>query len=455
MPPIDRLQELELKLRELITKIDAKIINDSAKFQQIETNLALLKSVNEEEKLRENVEALESRVNQLKNRFTTPKAGGHFSAKNFLRLLLDYWTLIAFVFAVVIAGYVYWGYGVSYVESYKVISDTKKSAEYYKETGDSLMPRAEFGAAEDAYKTALEINPNYLEARQGLMKTQILKPMEGYNDYTPVVVEAKLNYLQRISPNDYLIPYFKGILQMKQDHKKEARTLFLESRSKNPEFVGNYDQLGHLDLFDGNFDLANQEFSEGLRRVPNHPLLLTSLGASNMLAGKVKEAISQLEEAAANSQRLETLLILGEAYRNIGRSSIATFNHEKALGLLKDPKLKEGANYGMVTLNYLPTKKRPDIVRSFEQASNYDQYKTLIYYALSIDYALQRKFSEANTTFDIAYKTDQTVNGEKAFGCYYVNRLEFLTDSQKLVPTVKTWFAGRHHELDPNNSCEL
>lgn len=47
----------------------------------------------------------------------------------------------------------------------------KTLSEFHRELGDKLMADTQWEAAEDAYLTALEIDPNNLEAAYGIVKT--------------------------------------------------------------------------------------------------------------------------------------------------------------------------------------------------------------------------------------------------------------------------------------------
>jgi tetratricopeptide (TPR) repeat protein len=454
-PLVTKLEELERELQKLKVKTDAQAVNDTAQFTKLGTELKSLKEIEESQKLGETLEALALQVKQLKERLPQPQRGLGSFLKSLPQSIQTNWTLLAFCAAVLIALFVNWRYEVGYFESYKNISDTKKSALYYKQIGDSLIPRAEFKAAEGFYKTALEINPNYIEARRGLMKTQVLTPVEGYNDYTPVVAEAKINYLEQISPGDYLVPYFRGILKVKQNDQTAARVLFNDSLNKEAKFIGSRMQLGYLDLFAGDINSATQNFDKALQQVPNHPLALNGLGTCYMLARNFNPAIARLEESIKISPRLETWLNLGEAYRNTGDFKTAAFKHERALEQLQDPKLNEDANDALGFFNYLPTKKRPDAFKIYQPVSNLTQYRTLIYYALSIDYALDQKFLEAERAFDEGFKTDQVIDGEKALGCFYLNRLDFLRDTIRSSGRVEGWFGKKRRQLDPKGSCDF
>ena len=435
----------------------------------METKLQTLADIEEERKLSDEVQKLDDRLSRLKARWA-PKQK-YRKLRKFGGWIKSNWTLLAFLFSVGSVVYVYGKYGISYFESFKTIADTKESAKRYNQTGDELLLSAEFKAADEAYQIAVAIDPSYVAAREGLMTTQILISIDSFSTYSPVAVEAKLRSLENVSqkeknvsPKGYLIPYIRGIIKIDQDRRNEARKLFEESLTKNREFVGNYIQLGYLALFDAEIDEARRNFKIVLDKLREHPLISYNLGLCDMLSLDFKSAIQNMERAkASSSDRLEILLSLGEAYRYAGDIDTAIFYHEAARTLLEDPKLKEGANYGRGTFNYLPessedflpASKDKDRRRSFEQAVTLNQYKALINYALSIDYALQGKFSDADKSFSQGYKADQTINGEKAFGCFYLNRSDFVIRRQNPSPVVSQWFSKRRSVLDRNRTCEL
>ena len=459
-PPNNQLQAITQELRELRdfkTTSDNQIRSHDARLLAMETQLRTLVDVDEEQKLREKVQELDNRLNELKDRLGSQRKGCIRRAGRWLwEFIKSNWTFLAFVVSVGSIGYVYYEYGISYFESFKTLANTKNSAKSYKETGDALLERAEFKAADEAYQSAVAIDPSYSEARQSLMRTQILNSLDSYSAYTPVPVEAKLTYLENASQDDYLIPYIRGVIQIDHDRKNEARELFIDSLKKNKEFVGNYIQLGYLDLFAANIDRAKANFSAALTKVPDHPLALYNLGLCHMLSLDFDSAIKTMERAASYSDRLEIFLSLGEAYRNIGRTDMAVFHHERARKLIEDPNLKVGANYGRGTFNFFPENRSDeDTPKIFVQALTINNYKALINYELSIDYALQRKFSDAKKSFVEGYKADETINGEKGFGCFYLNRSDFVIRRQNLSPVISRWFSKKRSVLDRNRTCAL
>ncbi len=450
-----QVQALSHELQSLKTTVNDQVRRSDVRLQTIETQLRTLVDVDEEQKLRERVDELDNRLTQLRARLAPEQKTIFGTLKNGLGWAKDNWTFLAFVVSIASIIYVYNKYGVSYFESYKNIANTKESAKRYKTTGDELLLHAEFKAADEAYQTAVAIDPSFIDAREGLMRTQILNSVGSFGTYTPVAVEAKLKSLEKVSPQDYLIPYIRGIIKIDQDSKDEARTLFEDSLKKNSKFVGNYIQLGYLDLFKGEFTNAKAKFKAALNEVPDHPVALYNSGLCDMLLLDFDSAITSME-VASGAEKLEIFLSLGEAYRNVGNIDMAVFHHEKARKLLDDPKLKEGGNYSRGTFNFFPNDdKDQHTPKIFEQAVTLNHYKALINYALSIDYALQGKFSEANKSFYEGYNADETINGEKAFECLYLNRSDFVTRRQKPEPSVFRWFSEKRTALDRNKSCEL
>ena len=177
-PLAHKLEEMSRDLQSLKAANDASIIRNDANFQTLESELQSLKKVYDTNKLAEDVEELESRLQQLKASLTTTPGLSRLTAKKLAQFLLAYWTLIAVGIGLITALFVYAQYGVGYFESYKKISDSKKSAEFYKQTGDSLIPRAEFRLQNRLHRT-LSIDPYYVDARKGLMRSQY-SSMEGY-----------------------------------------------------------------------------------------------------------------------------------------------------------------------------------------------------------------------------------------------------------------------------------
>src|SRR6266498_1047821 len=154
-PLRDQVQALNQELRGLRTKVEGKIGNHDTRLQTLETDLLALKNIDEEQGLRDSLQQLEHRLSQLKARLV-PQQKTFWARIGSLRTrvrdwIKSNWTFLAFVATAASVFYVYEHYGVSYFEAYQNTANAKQSAKNYKETGDALLARADFRAADEAW----------------------------------------------------------------------------------------------------------------------------------------------------------------------------------------------------------------------------------------------------------------------------------------------------------------
>lgn len=401
------------------------------------------------------VHAVEAEVLEIKSLFPPPRPFKRFllRLKKILDSVLKYWLPLALLLGL----FINWWYGVGFFDEIKDAADKKRAAQYYVNIGNALLMRAEFKAAEEAFVTALDIKENDLDAHHGRLRLQVLNPVKDRKTYTPEIVEAKLAYLgSEESPlkNDFLIPYYRGVMSKVEGKRGEARKSFNDSKALEDKFAGNYIQLGHLDVYDGNLKGAIANFEEALRKAKSQTLVLTYLGACQMASLDFDKAQTSLEEAEDRADRLETLLFLGELYRWKRDFVAAHIVHERALELTKDPAIQEGAHYDPCIFTFMP-ERRGDTTAAYvyNEAHDLGDFKSLIYYALSLDYALAKDMKRAQSAFDEAYKIDRTVGSGKRFRCLYKNRIGYIKEFSKVdAPTVR-WLEERLTQLDPGREC--
>ena len=338
---------------------------------------------------------------------------------------------------------------------------TRKMAENYRDIGNKLLVRAEFRAAEDAFKTSLDIYPNDLDARYGLMKAQMLKPEEGRKTYTPEVAEAKLNFLEDVFKSnstlaeDAFIPYFRGALLKDKNRWDQARNSFQLSQQRNRDFIGNYLQLGYMNIIDGKIDDAVGNFCEALAKAGDHPVALNNLGALYTVNLDFDQALELLKKARGISKRLETYIILGDVYRYKNDIESAIVQHEIAWDMLNDPKTEEGINYGVLTYNFMPESPTDTYTNSIAmQFYDLARHKVLVKYCLSLDYALKGNLKIAESAFQEGYAADPYINQAKEYGCWYLNQITYtLNNVTGLKGETRQWLEEKKKTLPTHQTC--
>lgn len=464
-----------------------------SRLERVEKEIQLLTTGEEEAELRAELADLTNKLQRLRSAYHNPTRQdiANFRVKRAYRYFVDHIGFFAFLVTLTVTFYVYWRYGVGYFEDYEKISNTKLSANYYLNTGQAFLVRADFPSAESAFKTALEINPYNIEARRGLILSQVLKPEAGHRAYIPEIVLAKLDYL-KTEPgfeNNPLLSYFRGRVAADQDDRANARKYFQDSidqissnRTANVEaqldnFIGNYIELGIINMYDGKIDEAITYLNNPAleRTKPKPTITLNHLVQCYMVKGRYAEAHKLLGELYGRPPRLETLLIAGDFFRYRYATDPIKYKEDlksartmdsRAATILgdgiwkgakgkdaeaaakpeepkesKESKLVAGVDYGQMHFVPLPFKKdAPGVITSVAYADHIDQYRALINYALSLDYALANDFDQADHYYNQALADDPF----KEYRCLFVYKTHFYRNYLPAAAQgLKDWFAAR------------
>lgn len=434
------------------------------RLRQIESDIEIIKNEEAEAELRAKLEDLTGRIQALRSAYSSPSRQDifNFRVKRGFRYFVNNIGFFAFLATVAIASYVYFEYGVGYFESYENISVTKRSANYYLRTGNVFINRAEFNAAEEAFKTALEINPYNIDARRGLLKAQVLKSEVGARSFMPEIVNAKLNYLQTEEGfrNDPLLLYFQGRVFKETGDRKQAREYFQKSLDQqmalkqDSGFLGNYIELGKLDMYDGEIDYALTRFNTPALINAKQTTVIYHRSECYLASYMYEEVKSQLEPLYFSSPRLETFLILGDAYRQEYASNpteysdnieFATTMDKQAEEMLKRTDLRDGVDYAPLIVLSVPPPSAHRKVKLFQDIAEVEQYRALTNYALSLDYAMSKNFSLADKYFKQAVDVDVPF---RDIAILFIDKTRFYEDStQKLDPGIKKWFEDKRKLL--------
>jgi tetratricopeptide (TPR) repeat protein len=365
----------------------------------------------DEASLLNRVSALEHEVEALKKAKTArTEDGGRLKACT--RFLIANWVLLSFLSAIFTAIYVKYTYHVDYFESYRNISDTKKLAEFYVLMGDRLMASSEWQAAEEAYRSALKLNPNDTDATFGIAKAEVFQPVAGQTYFAPEVVDAKLDYLSGQFPDDYQIYFLKAIRYAGMGKTDEAEAWLNKCIQRNPNFTGCYLQLGFINFGRAKLPEAKNNFLKVLQLDPNSAAARNDLAACLILQSDFVNAARQFENSYNMSPNAITALDLGEAYWFLRLPKAARQIHQIAINYL-DQHSKDSQDRfigGEWAAGFLPlhvgdqeTMRKPSV-----PTYTLDQKKALFHFELSIDQALLGNEEQADQEFNAAMKLDHT-----------------------------------------------
>lgn len=481
-----KIQNIERVLESLdstVKTLDSRIggLQEEGKtLKQLKTEVEGLRQI-EHTKIEIEIQELTAKLEGLKANRARERFSIRAFSKNLPQHLLTYWTLLAFIVTAFVAYYVYDKYGVGYFETYENIANTKKSARYYLSAGDVLLARAEFAAAEGAFKTATEIDPHNLAARQGLMLSQVLKS-EGGRTEPLQVIEARLEYLKAepAFKENPLLSYYQGRVAYLQGKKyAEVRGFFqgsvnqldsfnLANPTKPNNFVGNYIELGILDMREGNIQGAIEFFTKPVLADINEATARTHLAECYIISDKFDAAFEVLKGLYDGSdRRLETYLVFGDLFRyrfaTDPNEFQADLENAKTMDRLAErilsgidpagekastkPVLTAGIDYGR--MHFLPF-RLPDTRNTVAEAEKPEQYSALTNYALSLDYALADNFSQANQHYSLAL----TIDAFREYHCRFVYLTRFYRRKlPKLNPELTKWFDEKAEPLVKGAGC--
>jgi TolB-like protein/Tfp pilus assembly protein PilF len=213
-----------------------------------------------------------------------------------------------------------------------------------------LMYDWDWEGAESAYKRAIALNPNYVQARAhyafclfclGRMAESLAEMTSAY------------------SLDPLLDPMNMGVLLIRMGRLAQARDEFQKSLESDPERAHALWLLGHVDVLEGRYEEGLAEIRRALALSGNNAIILAGFGWSNAVAGKRSEAKSVLEELRERSRReyirpyfsAKIYSALGEndrafewlekAYREHDTSLVTVLNDEALTGLHRDPRFDQ------------------------------------------------------------------------------------------------------------------
>ena len=365
--------------------------------------------------------------------------------------LLSYWVLLSFAVAVGTVVYVKYAFDIDYFEQYRNQSTTKRLSEMYRHLGDRMLARTEWESAVSAYREALQIDHTNAAATSGLVKAQVLLPEATQKFVAPEVVDVKLQHLDELFPNDFHVLFIKAIRRWQVGDGEAAQELLLQSMAANPNFAGAFLQLGYIkqNLFD--LEGAIENYDKALKLDPQNPDASNNLGFMSLLSGRFEEAVKYLSRSDSIRPRFLTAINLGDAYRWMGDHVRATRVHESTLQYAMRVEA-ESERYlgGEWTYNFMPlADDDTQTIKRYIWAHTRDQKLAIGHFALALDHALARKFSDANSKLDEALRLESQGPQRE----FYANKIAFMQRFPKLHDRTKEWLAAQRAKLLASEKC--
>ena len=153
----------------------------------------------------------------------------------------------------------------------KIIDKTKNDHDAYYNLANCLREKGDFKNAENYYKQALLINPNYSLALNNLGLTlQLQKKLSEAINY--------FNKLIEIDPKNYIAINNLGHVLLEQDDLNKAEVYFKKAILLNPKYTLAFYNLGLTFLKKEKLNNAEKYFRQTLHLQPNFPEAWFDLG---------------------------------------------------------------------------------------------------------------------------------------------------------------------------------
>ncbi len=397
--------------------------------------------------LQKRVSDLEQEVETLKKslKAAAEPPGLLARSQNIARFLIANWVLLSFVSALLVAGYVKYRFGIDYFENYRNTATNGELSNFYGQMGDRMMAKSEWQAAEQAYRNALQVNPNNSAATFGIVKAQVFQPVPGEKFWAPEVVDARLDYLQSRFPDDYQVYFLKAIRYRAMGDDTEAASWLQECIDKKPEATGCYVELGYIDIGQSKVNEAKANFEKAVELDPNSAMAKNDLAACYFLLTDFPGAARGFQESYKISPAALIALNMGEAYWFSGDFAAAREIHQIAANYMNDSHDPQDRYIGGDWREpFFPLHVGDlETIKITTQVFTTEQKKAIVHFALAVDHALLEEFDDANREFAIASNPRPPAGHRQLIQ----NRMQSAENMAKMSDASKSWLADHRKML--------
>ena len=391
------------------------------------------------------IAGLEEELASIKSQvaLTQPRSRLLHYFRRFARFIQSYWVLLSFAFAAATALYVRYAFDIDYFGQYRDQSTTKRLSELYRELGDRMLARTEWQAAANAYSRAIQINPHNALATSSLVKAEVFLPDVQEKFAAPEVIDVKLQYLEELFPNDFMVLFLKGARSWQTGDFKAAQNSLTQSIASNPNFAGGYLQLGYIDTLLFDLDGALTNYGKAFTLDPQNAKAHNNLGYTLLLFDRYQEAIEHFSRANSISPNFLSSINLGDAYRYMGDPDRASQVHAATIQYVSSAEDNRDIESEW-TYNFMPLAKGDrETIKYYVFARTRDQKLAIAYFALGLDYAMAGHISEANKQLDTAVRLE----GQLAYKQFYANKIAYMERLPNLDDRIEKWLAERRAKL--------
>lgn len=212
-----------------------------------------------------------------------------------------------------------------------ILAKDDKNAEAWKLKGDLLLAGKSLSdEALNAYRKAIEINPNSLAAH-GAMLTETLRKGDLDN------AAKQLAELKKVAPNHPQTRYFDTLLAFQKKDVKLARELSQQLIKAAPDNVQALVLAGAIELQSNSLVQAETLLGKALLGAPNFSLARQLLTSTYLRSGQPEKALSTLQPMLkGDDQNVRINSLAGEVFLHMGDAKKAEEYFAKASK--QDPK---------------------------------------------------------------------------------------------------------------------
>jgi tetratricopeptide (TPR) repeat protein len=168
----------------------------------------------------------------------------------------------------------------------EVIASVPKCTECYIGIGAANREKKDYAAAEAAYKKALEIDPNYIEAYSGL--ANIYNDQKKFTEARAMSEEATKRSTTAGGAGNADMLYNAGVISWNANDFAKAGEQFTAAIAVNPNHAESHFMLGQVYLNLGKLPDAAKEFDTYTKIAPNGPNAAKAKSNYDMLKTYIK-----------------------------------------------------------------------------------------------------------------------------------------------------------------------
>ncbi len=184
--------------------------------------------------------------------------------------------------------------------------------------GDEMFLHYNWKQALDSYKAATTANPANTAAAVGEVKAAVMMPEAGHQFCDPSVVNAKLDKLRELYPDDPQVAYLDALQSFNSGQTAKTLERCDAVLAKFRRFPGGYLLKGYLQQNNADFNGAIKTLEDLLAFDPDNGLAQSNLGYCYLLTGQTESVMKQLEDGMRNYPTMVNAISLAEALRMAG-----------------------------------------------------------------------------------------------------------------------------------------